>query len=287
MNKDFKEMKVGVVGQGFVGSSIRKFFEKKIPINTYDINGKCNCQSLSEIVDKSEIIFICLPTPMFKDGSCDLTIIENTVKEILQLNDNKILIIKSTIPPGTTDRLISLYGDSIIFNPEFLTEANAAKDFENQDRVIIGGYGDSQKVVYSFFKSFFSEAKIINCSPKEAELTKYVTNTFLTTKVAFANEIFTLCESLNVDYLSLLEIFTLDTRLGKSHWNVPGPDGKSGFGCSCFPKDINALIYTFNENNVDSPVLEAVWKRNIEIDRKEQDWNNLIGRAVSSKIQND
>lgn len=227
MNKSNEYDNIGVVGQGFVGSSITKFFDKKIDVNTYDLNGKCNCKSLDELVNSSELIFICLPTPMKKDGSCDLSIIENVVENIFNIDDNKTLVIKSTIPPGTTDKLIKVYGKSIVFNPEFLTEANAENDFRNQDRIIIGGYGQSQKIVHLFFEYFFPKSNVVSCSPKEAELTKYVTNTFLTTKVAYANEIFTLCKVLNVDYNNLVKIFTLDKRLGISHWNVPGPDGKT------------------------------------------------------------
>ena len=109
----------------------------------------------------------------------------------------------------------------------------------------------------------------------------------MSTKVAFANEISALCKSIGVDYKSLVEIFILDKRLGNSHWSVPGPDGKNGFGGSCFPKDINALISLYNKLEVDSPLLKAVWNRNIKIDRKEQDWNNLIGRAVSYDVSKD
>ncbi len=281
MDNSLNNIRVGIVGQGFVGSSIKNFFENKIQLFTYDLNGKCNCGSLDELVHNSELIFICLPTPMMKDGSCDLSIVENTLQEIFAIDNKKIIILKSTILPGTTDTLINQFGSSIVFNPEFLTEANAVEDFKNQDRIIVGGYGSSLNKVKSFFQHFFTKSIVVSCNPKEAELTKYVTNTFLTTKVAFANEISTLCKSLDVDYESLIEIFTLDKRLGDSHWSVPGPDGKKGFGGSCFPKDINALISLFNQFEVDSPLLNAVWDRNVKIDRPEQDWNDLIGRAVS------
>lgn len=287
MIKNIYETSVGIVGQGFVGSSIRNFFENKIPLYTFDINGRCNCKTLDDLVKESELIFVCLPTPMKKNGVCDLSIVEETIERIFNLDQNKTIIIKSTIPPGTTDYLIDKFSDSIVFNPEFLTEANAAEDFKNQDRIIVGGYGDSAEEVYNFFKHFFTHSKIVLCSPKEAELTKYITNTFLSTKVAFANEIFRLCNHLNVDYSALTDIFTLDERLGKSHWSVPGPDNKYGFGGSCFPKDINALINFFSQNNIESPILKSVWHRNINIDRPEQDWKNLVGRAVSNDLEND
>ena len=220
---------------------------------------------------------------MYEDGSCDLSIISNTIKSIKDTDPEKIVVIKSTVVPGTVQKLIDSYDENIIFNPEFLTEANAANDFEMQDRIILGGYGEALRKCEEFFKHYFQNSKIILCSPTEAELVKYVTNTFLTTKVAYANEIYNICKSLEVDFNNLSTIFTLDKRLGESHWSVPGPDGKYGYGGSCFPKDINALIYFANSINVATPVLNTVWKRNIEIDRPEQDWKGLVGRAVSKK----
>ena len=274
---------IGIIGQGFVGGSIKSFFKNKLETHTFDINRKCTCSSLDELVKKSELIFVCLPTPMYEDGSCDLSIISNTIKTIKDTDSDKIVVIKSTVVPGTVQKLIDSYDENIIFNPEFLTEANAANDFEMQDRIILGGYGEALRKCEEFFTHYFQNSKIILCSPTEAELVKYVTNTFLTTKVAYANEIYNICKILEVDYNNLSEIFTLDKRLGKSHWNVPGPDGKYGYGGSCFPKDINALIYFANSINVVTPVLNSVWQRNIEIDRPEQDWKGLVGRAVSKK----
>lgn len=275
--------KIGIVGQGFVGGSVNQYFKDKIETYTFDLNGNCTCESLDELVDKSELIFVCLPTPMFEDGSCDLSIINNTIRDIESINQNKIVIIKSTVVPGTVQELIDKYNQNIIFNPEFLTEANASNDFKNQDRIILGGYGEALEKCNEFFSHHFKNSKIVLCKPTEAEMVKYVTNTFLTTKVAYANEIFNICDSLGVDYNNLSSIFTLDKRLGDSHWGVPGPDGKKGFGGSCFPKDINALIYFCKKNEIPTPVLKNVWKRNIEIDRTEQDWKNLLGRAVSLK----
>tara|TARA_B000000609_G_C24181938_1_gene359410 strand:+ start:1077 stop:1925 length:849 start_codon:yes stop_codon:yes gene_type:complete len=274
---------IGIVGQGFVGGSINSFFKNKVETHTFDLNGKCTCSSLDELVKKSELIFVCLPTPMYEDGSCDLSIISNTIKSIKDIDPEKIVVIKSTVVPGTVQKLIDSYDENIIFNPEFLTEANAANDFEMQDRIILGGYGEALRKCEEFFAHYFQNSKIILCSPTEAELVKYVTNTFLTTKVAYANEIYNICKILEVDFNNLSTIFTLDKRLGESHWSVPGPDGKYGYGGSCFPKDINALIYFANSINVATPVLNTVWKRNIEIDRPEQDWKGLVGRAVSKK----
>ena len=118
-------------------------------------------------------------------------------------------------------------------------------------------------------------------------MVKYLTNNFLTVKVAFANEMHQICQSLekaglNVDYDKVVEYAKYDERLGSSHWAVPGPDGKFGYSGSCFPKDINAMISVGDRLHVDTPVLDGAWKKNLEV-RPERDWEKLIGRAVSNK----
>ena len=112
-----------------------------------------------------------------------------------------------------------------------------------------------------------------------AEMVKYFTNTFLATKVSFANEMKMICDGLNIDYDKVVEYSTYDERLGKSHWAVPGPDGHFGFGGSCFPKDINALIDVCYKMGVPAKTLFGAWKTNLEV-RPEQDWKELRGRAV-------
>ena len=112
-----------------------------------------------------------------------------------------------------------------------------------------------------------------------AEMVKYFTNTFLSTKVSFANEMKQICDEINIDYDKVVEYATYDNRLGKSHWAVPGPDGKLGFGGSCFPKDINALIHLAGQLDLCPDVLLGVWEKNLEV-RPEEDWKKLKGRAV-------
>ena len=110
-------------------------------------------------------------------------------------------------------------------------------------------------------------------------MVKYFTNTFLATKVSFANEMYQICGRLGIDYDTVVEYSTYDERLGKSHWAVPGPDGHYGFGGSCFPKDINALIHLGLELDMTPEVLMAAWETNLEV-RPEEDWKELKGRAV-------
>jgi len=279
-------MKVGVVGLGYVGSACENLFKEYFDLNTFDINKSCNCSNIQELTNKSDIIFICLPTPMRKDRSCDLSIIESVLEQINDEGQEKYVVIKSTVEVGTTDRFSKKYNNLVfIFNPEFLTEANFLEDFKNQDRIIIGSHHDkAKKYLTELYRTIYSkenEVKIETTLPVNAEMVKYVTNSFLAVKVSYANEIYELCKNLNADYDEIIKLATLDRRLGDSHWAVPGPDGKFGFGGSCFPKDINSLINTFTEKNIDSYILNASWQRNITKDRPEKDWESLKGRAIS------
>ena len=240
---------------------------------------------LEDIVELSNIIFVCVPTPMRKDGSCDTSIVEGVVKDInnvcnVRKYENKIIAIKSTVPPGTTNRLNKENQFvSVIFNPEFLTEANFIEDFRNQSRIIIGGERPSTTKLRQVYSLAFPDAKIVKTGSITAEMVKYFTNTFLATKVSFANEMKMICDHLDIDYDKVVEYSTYDERLGKSHWAVPGPDGKLGFGGSCFPKDINALIKVAEKWDLPVNVLSSAWDTNLLV-RPEQDWEELKGRAV-------
>jgi len=278
----------GVIGLGFVGSAIKNTLEKKISVETFDIKIKSTCKSLKDIANQCEIIFLCLPTPMNEDGSCNFTILEDIVSNINDLQkgkkNKKYIVIKSTIPVGTSSFLQSRYSDiNIIFNPEFLTEANSYEDFANQDRIILGGEKNDTKLLKNFYRIFFPNIPIILTTFETAELAKYVTNTFLATKVSFANEIFDFCQKVSVEYSELIEIACHDSRLSNSHWQVPGPDGKRGYGGACFPKDIASLINQLEQKDIKSYILNASFDRNNEVDRTNKDWKNLKGRSVVKK----
>ena len=279
-------MKIGIVGQGYVGTAVKEVFSKHYEVETYDLDkDKCSVDYLEDIVELSNIIFVCVPTPMKKDGSCDTSIVESVVKDIndMVISRNvsgRIVAIKSTIPPGTTNRLNKeCHNISVIFNPEFLTEANFIEDFRNQSRIIIGGERPATTKLRQVYSLLFPDATIVKTGSKTAEMVKYMTNTFLATKVSFANEMKMICDELKIDYDKVVEYSTYDERLGKSHWAVPGPDGKLGFGGSCFPKDINALIALSKDMRLYLHTLQGVWKTNLKV-RPEEDWKELKGRAV-------
>ena len=274
-------MNLGIVGQGFVGTAVKEIMSNYYKVNTFDIKKECTCNSLHELVNYSDIIFVCVPTPMNNDGSCYLGIVEDVIKQINSMSEKgKIVVIKSTVVPGTTERLNKENKNiHIVFNPEFLTEANFVEDFKNQDRIIIGGPRTATTKVRQMFSVAFPETPIVKTSSTIAEMVKYMTNTFLATKVSFANEIKMICDKMGIDYDKVIEYSTYDDRLGKSHWSVPGPDGKCGFGGSCFPKDLNALIKVAENMDIPTNILSSTWDTNLIV-RPEEDWKELKGRAV-------
>ena len=285
-------MNVGVIGQGFVGSAIREGLKDYHQVLTYDIDEtKCN-STHEDVCRKSSIIFVCIPTPMRRSGECDTRLLEDVVRKIdLEArNDPKrnrpILVLKSTIPPGTTTRIANSCSKvcPIVFSPEFLTEANSFDDFKNQTRIIIGGDPsvncDHAKKVKSMFRKAFPSIPIVITKRETAEMTKYFINCFLATKVTFANELYQICNSSGIDYDKVCEYALYDNRIGKSHLAVPGPDGDFGFGGHCFPKDLSAMIYYGSKNGVTSDLLEAVQDKNNYL-RSDRDWEKMSGRAVS------
>ena len=272
---------VGIIGQGFVGTAIREGMKNRFNIETYDKFKESTCDSIEELMQKAEMFFVCLPTPMRQDGSCDLSIIESTIHEADKYSNGHIAIIKSTVVPTTTERLNKeMKNLSITFSPEFLTEANYIDDFKNQNRIIIGGPETPSSRVANMFKKVFPNVLIVKTEPTIAEMVKYFTNTFLATKVSFANEMRKICANIHIDYDKVLGYALYDERIGGTHLSVPGPDGRLGFGGSCFPKDVNALIHFSRSLGFEPIVLSSVWNKNLET-RPERDWENLKGRAVS------
>jgi len=291
---------IGIIGQGFVGSAIREGLKESYTVRGYDLDpDKCFnlkwMNKLEEVANHSDVVFVCVPTPMRKDGSCDTRILENAIKDLDKACVNMgrvatrpVVVIKSTVPPGTTERIGKQYigreneepDMHICFSPEFLTEANSFEDFKNQTRIIIGGEENSVKIVKSMFEKVFTDIPIVETDTQTAEMVKYFINCFLATKVTFANQMFQICLDNNIKYEKAVEMALLDQRIGKSHLAVPGPDGDLGFGGHCFPKDLAAMIAFGSVNNGDTDFLKSVQAFNDKV-RMIRDWETMKGRAVS------
>jgi len=273
---------IGIIGQGFVGNAIYQKFKDYFVVSTFDLDPqKRNTDSLEKVVEKSDFIFVCLPTPMkLSDGSCDVSIVEKVLSDINRIGKKIIVVIKSTITPGTTENFNNSFENiDIVFNPEFLTEANAVQDFNDQKRIVLGGPRPSTTKLRRIYTKVFPKAHIIKTDSTHAEMVKYLTNSFLATKVSFANEIYQICNELDLDYDKVVEYSTLDERLGKSHWSVPGPDGDFGYGGHCFPKDVKALIHLSEKIGLDPSMLRSTDEKNNQV-RTDRDWENMKGRAI-------
>ena len=282
---------VGIIGLGFVGGAVLNAYKLKgHHVHTFDVDERKNptCSSFEEFLTNANLIYVAVPTPMNSSGECDTSIVEGVVHDLCMTDSQKVIIIKSTVPPGTTERLQERYPNHyILFNPEFLTEANYLDDYLNQDVLVVG---KSENTPHEIAEAvLMNQVRVINSvrfvqitTATTAELLKYTANTFLAVKVSFANELYDIASAAGVDWETLRGLLSEDSRLGKSHWKVPGPDGHRGFGGTCFPKDISALINYAKTKDVQTPLLRAAWNRNVIVDRPERDWETLKGRAIST-----
>ncbi len=263
---------IGIIGYGIVGKATAYGFKDGNNIKYYDKYK--DSDSLRDVVKFSEFIFVCLPTPYKKD-KIDLSIMDENIDKIAELSKNtdKIIIIKSSVVPGTTRNYSKKYkNNKFCFNPEFLTEANYLEDFVNADRIVIGA--DNDKIglrVINLYRERFPKTPIYNTDLTTAEMVKYMANCLLATKVIFANEIYDLCEKLGIEYEEVKKMVSADRRIGATHLDVTSA---RGFGGKCFPKDIIALIGLYKELGIDSSLLETFWRKNLRI-RKIRYWEEI------------
>jgi len=278
-------MKIGIIGNGFVGSAlIQGFILHTKDIFIYDKDPKRSTHSMASLMKESDVVFVCVPTPMFESGECDLSIVENVINDISTTHNRKnsqVVVIKSTIVPGTIESLAKKYPKlELVFNPEFLTERKARLDFINTSRIILGGNNSSSMdKVEKLYRLRFPYTKIIKTDFGTAQLIKYMANCFFATKVSFMNEMYQICEAINGDWNSALEGFISDGRIGNSHTDVPGHDGDFGFGGKCFPKDINAIIKRAESLGINPAVMKGAWEKNKEV-RNDLDWYDIEGAVT-------
>ncbi|MBI2335087.1 hypothetical protein HYU96_04815 [Candidatus Daviesbacteria bacterium] len=276
---------IGIIGYGFVGQAVANGFQVasngKDTILWYDKFK--DSSSLQEVIQKSEFVFVCLPTPMIADESgIDLSIFEEMIPQITKYTDgtDKIIIIKSTVTPGTTVKFEKLFPKSqFCFSPEFLTEANFLDDFINADRTVIGANNDLVlRRVAVIFKQRFPKPEVFLTDPTTAETVKYFANAFLSLKVTFANYFYDYCQKLGIKYEEVKKMAAQDHRIGDFHLEVTT---QRGFGGKCFPKDLVAIMGEFKKMGVTVDLLESMWKYNKKI-RQVHDWIE-IPFAISKK----
>jgi UDPglucose 6-dehydrogenase len=269
---------LGFVGAGFVGGAMIRAFSGYFPMTVYDL-GK-GIGSLDDIVDKSDVIFVAVPTPMRKDGSCDTRIIEEVLLEIDgKLTQKTEVVVRSTCPPQFFLQIHEkLNRTTLVFMPEFLTERTADLDFINAPRYIFGVYHPNLPLkVADVFEERFPRTRQTKMTWEEASLVKYGTNVFFTIKIAFFNELYKLAEGMDANPEEVIAEILQDGRIGRSHFQVPGHDGDFGFGGHCFPKDSQAFCAFADGWH---HMAMAAWDVNQQV-RKNYDWEEQKGRAVS------
>jgi len=291
----FNDIRIGVVGNGYVGQATsflgrdryHKGSSKNIEVWIYDqVVEKRDPEEMKfSDLKQCHLIFVCVPTPMNSDGSCNTSIVEDVINRLKVEAPEVPIIIRSTVPVGFCDE------HGVNFMPEFLTERNWVNDVINTKDWVVGVFDDNNLDLKEKIRNLFSLAHKsgpLNTAPsihfapnKAAELSKYVRNCFLATKVSFFNGIEKFCGENDVSYEFARELVCLDERVGESHTKVPGPDGKRGFGGTCFPKDLNSLIYQMDKSGIEPTILNAANNQNNAVDRPERDWEEDRGRAVS------
>ena len=276
-------MIITIIGKGFVGNATSLLENESVTVWVYDIIPKfCSPIGLTyeQINEKSDLVFVCVPTPMNIDGSCNTGIL----KSVLSKLHHRFVVIRSTVPPGFSE------SQDCFFMPEFLTEKNWPQDFYHCPLWIFGKTSDEERntlfqaKIKFLFESAFDGGKITSkdiytVPTRDAEMIKLVRNNYLSTKVIFFNDIFRLCQTMGVNYSNVQHGVSADPRIGASHTQVDGVTFK-GYGGTCFPKDTNSLFHIFQENNMESTLLEANLYTNEYILNSDKKWLNMYDRAI-------
>ena len=260
---------LGIVGCGFVGSAVASGFDTP-NVDSWIVDPKKSTTTLQQLAAIGpHLTFICVPTPESINGSVNVTIVDQVLADLNKFAYDGIVVIKSTITPDHLERFVEEYDLRIVYNPEFLTEANAHQDFINPSMQILGGVWEECELVERAYVEF-SKVKVVPTFKTDivsASLLKYTINSWLATKVSFMNELYQLHKSsgAKTSWDQFTDMLQRDKRIGDSHLRVPGPDGSFGFGGHCFPKDTAGLLSYADKNNVDLSVLSKAVETNARI----------------------
>lgn len=277
--------KIAIIGFGYVGRAVWKLLADYYNILIYDpkfINedkGLGSNEIPKGVVDKKEklneadLAIVCVPTPMGEDGSCDISIVEENIKEL----EVPLILIKSTIPPTTTKNLKEKYKKRIVFSPEYIGEGKYfvpfwkgyphPTDMKYHNFQIFGGdRKDTKEMVEVFQQVLGPDCQYFQTDSTTAEMVKYMENSWGATKVTFCNEFFNICEAFGIDYREVRELFLLDKRVERIHTSVF--ENKRGFGGKCFPKDLKAIIKASKKAGYSPKLLEEVSNTNERIKKE-------------------
>jgi UDPglucose 6-dehydrogenase len=251
-------MKIGIIGYGFVGQAIARAHRKdQLIIKDPNLESSADYPDLINC----DAVYICLPSPSTKDGHCDTSVLEQTLKDLSFILINNVIpiISKTTAPPSAYKYLQEQYSN-LVHCPEFLTAANNIRDYLNSNYFVLGGDIEwcikAREIIRSSVPLI--DDKFLITDIKTAALYKYMMNCYLATKVTFMNDFKNLANAEGIVWNSLKSLSTFDDRIGKTHMDVPGPDGKYGWGGACFPKDVSAIIKEASDIGVDFELIYRV-----------------------------
>jgi UDPglucose 6-dehydrogenase len=255
-------MKIGIIGYGYVGKAVASAYEPhEVLYNDPKVDGST---SIAEMKDNCKAIFVCVPTPSYKDGSCDTAILEHVMHQLAGFEG--IVVAKSTALPQAYMDLESKYPDMKLAHvPEFLTASNAETDYQYPVKIVVGCRPALRLDVAQLIVTERVNYDLTNvqyCSIAEASMVKYVANTMLAMKVIINNEYYDVCRTLGIKWDNVARVAASDPRLGNTHWQVPGPDGERGFGGACFPKDMMALLALSKFLHTDPSMIDAAVTKN-------------------------
>jgi len=257
------KLRIGIIGAGIVGGAIEKCF---FPFHEIFIHDPVRGTNLEDVTNNCDIAYVAVPTPQMKNsGECDTSIVEDVLSK---LPDGFRVIIKSTVEPGTTQRLHSKYPKlKIAYSPEFLVERRHLEDFKNQEIIVVGTHHkEIADLVFQHHKIagvLLESAELFTVTPTEAELVKYTINTFYAWKVIFSNQMYDICSKMGEDWNVVKDIVTIGKRqpIGPTHLN-PIMGLKRGFGGKCLPKDSMALIRLAEKLNCKYEMMNALHEDN-------------------------
>lgn len=290
-----QKVKIGIVGFGFVGKAVDYAFSTDL-VEKMVVDPKYNSNTIDDLCDWQPVnTFICLPTPSKDDGSIDSKLIDETVMKLINRTDS-FIVIKSTVTPDVIERLTRIDG-RIVYEPEFLQEANAKMDFINAPYRVIGAADpkacEHLQGLYNY-ASIANPAQTIQMTPVEASFFKYTLNNYLSMKLTFLNQLKAVMDQYGGNYTMMSRALPVDRRIGASHMKIPGPDGKPGFGGACFGKDLNAFInFVEKKTDVDPTLLKQVKSINdgirsqYELSEREKEQNVNYGQAKKEQQDQD
>jgi len=276
---DWNMFKLGFIGFGFVNSAVSYGFSTYSKQQKIYDKYKEGYDSLEETVNDSDFLFVAVPTPMNDDGDQYVGDLYDAVDSINSVAEtSKIIIIKSTVLPGTTRKLSEKYPNhKFVFNPEFLTERTAKLEFINPSRIILGGPYEPVKEVEILYRIRFPEyIPLFKTTWEGAELVKYMTNCYFAMKITFLNEIYDMAKHLNTSFDDVVGMWLSDSRFGNSHTQVPGHDESRGYGGKCFTKDVRALYNWAESQGLHADMCRATDAVNNRI-RTNKDWEKIKG----------